>query len=60
MENKKKIKLVLKNGFVYTGVIIDDSPEQLIILDKFNNRVQIDKNSISVQEEVSNWNYYLK
>jgi hypothetical protein len=48
----EKIKLILKNGYHYTGSIISETQEEIVLFDKFGKKVIIDKSSISVREEV--------
>ena len=49
---KKKVLLVLKNGYNYTGKTLEFNEETIKILDKFNLTVKLDIDSISVIEEV--------
>ena len=45
-----RIKLVLKNGFIYRGVILEDNKDSFVINDSFNKKVTIYKHSVSVIE----------
>ena len=46
----KKIRLILKNGFHYSGEIISEDDLFLILNDKFGKEVQIAKSSLEVLE----------
>ena len=46
----KKVRLILKNQFHYTGKIINEDDLFFTILDKFNVEVQLAKSSIEVME----------
>jgi len=51
-ENKTKIKLNLKNGKFYTGTIEELGENCLIFLDKFNNKLPFEYDSISYVDVV--------
>lgn len=46
-ENKVKVKLNLKNGKFYTGIIIELGEHSLVFLDKYNNQIPFDYDSIA-------------
>lgn len=48
----KSVKLILKNGFHYSGSIKDVVGEDLVITDKYGAEVYISLEDISVFEEV--------
>ena len=47
----KKIFVVLKSGRNYTGVVKEQTETFLFILDKFNEKVVINKSEVSSLEE---------
>ena len=46
----KKVKILLTNNFHYSGVVLDVSEVSLILNDKFDNRVVLRLEMISVLE----------
>lgn len=52
MVSGKKIRLVLKNNFHYSGVVLKEDEKSITILDKFSKEVMISKDSISIWETV--------
>ena len=58
MENtiklNKILELNLSNGFYFKGRCIDEDFEQLVILDKNGDRVEIKKSMIILCREISN------
>ena len=48
----KRIRIILENGFRYTGDVIDESPKNLILIDLKNSRVQVSRDIISLLEVV--------
>lgn len=52
-EKKQNYRLILKNSWRYTGQIIEEDSENLIILDKFSNRVTLRKADIMIKEELA-------
>lgn len=50
----RKIKLILRNNFHYSGKILSVSEDTLSIMDKFNHHVSINLNDIMIFEEVEN------
>lgn len=47
----EEVKLILKNGRKYTGIILKESDEKLKIKDKLGYFVEIDKEMISERIE---------
>jgi Fe-S cluster assembly iron-binding protein IscA len=52
MEERKRVRLILKNNFCYTGEIQEQNEKKLILKDKFGVTVVIDQESIMLLEEV--------
>ena len=48
------IKLILKNGFHYTGTIINVVGDDLVIKDRYDAEVYINLSEISVFEDIYN------
>jgi len=48
----KKVSIVLKNSYRYTGKIIEVREDCIMFLDKFENNLMIDFDDISVLLEV--------
>lgn len=48
-----KVQIILKNNYSYTGKIIDEDSFFFVILDKFNQKVSLNKSDIQVIKEVS-------
>ena len=46
----KHVRIILKNNFHYTGLVLETSENKLLIKDKFNKEVLIDLDDISVLE----------
>lgn len=44
----EKVILILKNGFKYTAVIPDFEGSTFVIVDKFNHRISIDCDVVSI------------
>jgi RNase P/RNase MRP subunit p29 len=42
----KRIRILLPNNICYHGVVLDENENFLIIKDKFNNEVKLNKNHI--------------
>ena len=53
----RKIKLILTNGFHYTGIVLNVLEDTLTIKDKFSNSVSIKLSNIMVFEEILNGEY---
>jgi len=53
MTERKKVRIVLLNNIFYHGVIISEDDIFIVIIDKFQNEVRLNKNQI-VSMEVSN------
>lgn len=51
-KEKIKVKLNLKNGKFYTGIIIELGDYSFIFLDKYNNKIPFDYDGISYIEPV--------
>lgn len=51
-EEKIRVKLNLKNGKFYTGVILELGEHSLVFLDKFNAKIPFDYDGISYVEPV--------
>lgn len=51
--NKVNIKLNLKNGKFYTGLIIEMGEHTLFFLDKYNTKIPFDYDSIAYAEPVN-------
>ena len=51
-KNKVKVKLNLKNGKFYTGIILELGESTLIFLDKFSTEIPFDYDGISYVEPV--------
>lgn len=49
----QKVRLILNNGFRYTGKILAADEEKIIILDKFDQKVIIKRELISLWEETN-------
>ena len=49
----KKVRLILNNNFHYQGIILDSSTSFIILRDKFDQKVTINRANISVMEEIS-------
>ncbi len=49
----KKVRLVLMNGFHYSGLILSLNEDFFVLLDKFGKEVTINKKSIQAIEEVT-------
>lgn len=49
---KKKIKIILRNTYQYTGVIKKINEDSIVLLDKFNKYITISIPDISQIEEV--------
>lgn len=47
----KKVRLVLMNGFHYSGLVLSVNGDFIILLDKYKKEVTINKNSIQAIEE---------
>jgi hypothetical protein len=45
--HNKSIKIFLKNGYVYSGIIVDISEETIMVIDKFGGNVLIALDNIS-------------
>ncbi len=56
-KKKVKVKLNLKNGKFYTGVIKELGEHTLIFLDKFNTEIPFDYDGISYVEPVRRENH---
>ena len=56
-KKKTKVKLNLKNGKFYTGVIKELGEHTLIFLDKFNNEIPFDYDGISYVEPTGGRSY---
>ena len=56
-KKKVKVKLNLKNGKFYTGIIKELGEHTLIFLDKFNTEIPFDYDGISYVEPVRRNNY---
>lgn len=52
----KKVRIILKNNFHYTGLVIDTSENKILIKDKFSNEVMISLDDISLMEILKNGN----
>lgn len=50
----RKVKIILKNGDVYHGVVVEQTHLVITIIDRFNDKVTISIDSISVLKEVLN------
>ncbi len=50
----KILVINLTNGFYFTGRVIDETEDKIIIIDKFSERVEISKDGILTSREVSN------
>ena len=50
----KRVFLVLKNNYKYNGKVIKVNENNLLILDKFNNNVNLAIDSIAIIEEIKN------
>ena len=50
----QKVKIILSNGFHFTGKVISVSDDALVIFDKFNSRVTLKLSDIMVCSGVSN------
>jgi len=50
----KKIRLILKNGFHYTGEVLEAEGSNLVILDKFHKEVFVSLDNIDLLEVLSN------
>jgi len=50
----RRIRLVLKSGYRYTGEIINVTENSLFLKDKFSKEVFIDLKNIAVCEDVGN------
>lgn len=48
----KSVKIILSNGFHFTGQVLDVTESTLIILDKFKQRTSLAKRDISILTEV--------
>ncbi len=48
----KKYKIILYNKYQYTGLVVDECENVLIIKDKFGHIVNLAKNGILVMEEI--------
>ncbi len=48
----KKVRLILKNQFHYSGIILGEDDLFLTIIDKFGVEVQIAKSSIEIMENL--------
>jgi len=46
----RKVRIILKNNFHYTGLVIDTSENKILIKDKFSNDVLISLDDISLME----------
>lgn len=49
-----KVRIILTNDFHYSGTIMESSNSFIILKDKFNKVVTINRNSILVMEEIQN------
>ena len=52
----KKVRIILKNNFHYTGLILEASENKILIKDKFDNEVLISLDEVLVMECVQNGN----
>ncbi len=51
---RKKVRIVLSNGFHFSGEVLEVSEDTFILLDKFGARVSIKLSDIMVCSEVTN------
>ena len=51
---RKKVRVVLSNGFHFSGEVLEVSEDTLILFDKFDTRVSIKLSDIIVCSEVAN------
>ncbi len=51
-KEKIKVKLNLKNGKFYTGIILELGEHSLVFLDKFDNKIPFDYDGISYVEPI--------
>ena len=51
-ENKIKVKLNLKNGKFYTGIIVELGEHSFIFLDKYDNKIPFDYDSVAYVEPI--------
>ena len=52
-KEKREVKINLKNGFFYRGQILSVGETSIIFLDKFNNEIPMDLDSIAYVLPVS-------
>ncbi len=50
----KQVRIILINDFHYSGIILESSASFIILKDKFGKRVTLNRDSISVMEDVTN------
>jgi len=51
---RKKVRIVLSNGFHFSGEVLEVSEDTLILFDKFDTKVSIKLSDIIVCSEVAN------
>jgi len=49
---QKKVHIILKNDYHYNGTIQEENPDTITILDIKQHTVQINKDSISIIEDL--------
>ena len=49
----KKVRILLRNNFTYSGVVLGVTADTIVITDKFNSRVSIYLNDIMICSEIS-------
>jgi len=49
----KKVRIILTGNRYYSGIILDEDTNLIIIIDKFGVRVSLGKSSIISMEELS-------
>ena len=53
MEERKKVRILLNNGYKYRGEIIFEDEFNILLIDKFNQKVKLKKDFISIMEGIT-------
>jgi len=47
----KQVRIILKNDFHYTGIILDSDDLSILLKDKFGKQVRLSRDSIMILED---------